>query len=306
MANFAHNWAILSSLCIIIAQGTYVANTKARFDDFKVLRVQVPNKDAHKYISDPDFESLYNIWAEPRIGKHSDIMVSPENIKKVVGGLNEMNLTFSIMIENVQRLIELESKPRKTIDQKIMEDHPMTWTEYHSQDDMEAYMDYLADKYSDIVSIEDIGTSYEGRPMRVLKICKGGTCGEKPAMWIDGGIHAREWISPAVTTYHMQQLLENGDAYPTDLLDKLDWYILPVHNPDGYEYTRTDNRMWRKNRYSSVLNNRTVENKTTYSSMNEKLYIILVYQKDTKFGIYLYGNGYESKLRIYVEYGWNI
>merc|ERR1712226_641931 len=105
--------------------------------------------------------------------------------------------------------------------------------------DMEAYMDYLVETYPDLVSIDEIGTSYEGRKMRVLKICKGGTCGQKPAMWIDGGIHAREWVSPAVTTFHMKELVENSDNYSPDLLDKLDWYILPVHNPDGYEYTRT-------------------------------------------------------------------
>jgi len=235
---------ILCCICIAISQGTYINKTKVKFDNYKVLRVQIPDENALKYISNPDHETLYNVWAEPRITRHSDIMVAPENMETVINGLNEMGLEFSTMIADVQKLIDLESKPTA----KINADHPMTWTEYHSQDDMEEYMDYLAETYPELVSIEDIGTSYEGRPMRVLKICKGGTCGEKPAMWIDGGIHAREWISPAVTTYHMKELVENSDQYPAEILDKLDWYILPVHNPDGYDYTRTDNRMWRKNR----------------------------------------------------------
>ena len=33
-----------------------------------------------------------------------------------------------------------------------------------------------------------------------------------------------------------------------DLIDYFDWYILPVANPDGYEYSHTHNRLWRKNR----------------------------------------------------------
>ena len=45
----------------------------------------------------------------------------------------------------------------------------MTWTEYHSQDDVEAYLDYLAATY-DFVEIESIGESFEGRPMRVMKV----------------------------------------------------------------------------------------------------------------------------------------
>ena len=32
------------------------------------------------------------------------------------------------------------------------------------------------------------------------QVCKGG-CGNAPAMWFDGGIHANEWIGPAVATF---------------------------------------------------------------------------------------------------------
>ena len=47
-------------------------------------------------------------------------------------------------------------------------------------------MDELAAKY-DFVETEVIGQSYEGRDMKILKICKGG-CGNKPAIWLDGGM----------------------------------------------------------------------------------------------------------------------
>ena len=48
--------------------------------------------------------------------------------------------------------------------------HSMTWTEYHNQDDIETYLDYLARNY-DFVEVESIGKSHEGRPMRVVKAC---------------------------------------------------------------------------------------------------------------------------------------
>ncbi|XP_059083604.1 carboxypeptidase B-like isoform X2 [Tigriopus californicus] len=69
----------------------------------------------------------------------------------------------------------------------------------------------------------------------------------KPAIWIDGGIHAREWISPASVTYMLSELVENS-AYHQDLLSKYSFYIMPVMNPDGYEYTHTNDRLWRKAR----------------------------------------------------------
>ncbi len=68
-------------------------------------------------------------------------------------------------------------------------------------------------------------------------------------MWLDGGIHAREWITPATVTFMIHQLVEVQDPSEADLLDNLDWYILPVVNPDGYEHTRGSDRLWRKTRY---------------------------------------------------------
>ena len=78
-------------------------------------------------------------------------------------------------------------------------------------------------------------------------MCKGG-CGNKPAIWIDSGIHAREWISPAVGTWMLNELVENNTAHP-ELTERLDWYFLPVQNPDGYAKTMVqteDYRYWRK------------------------------------------------------------
>ena len=71
------------------------------------------------------------------------------------------------------------------------------------------------------MSLESIGQSYDGSDMIIAKVCKGG-CGSKPAMWIDGGIHAREWISPAAVTWVLKELVEN-DADHSDLLENLDW-----------------------------------------------------------------------------------
>ena len=66
-------------------------------------------------------------------------------------------------------------------------------------------------------------------------------------MWIDGGIHAREWISPATVMWTLKELIEGNETETKMLRENLDWYILPVHNPDGYAFTRWD-RLWRKTR----------------------------------------------------------
>ena len=45
----------------------------------------------------------------------------------------------------------------------------------------------------------------------------------------------------------MRELTENIAAQP-ELVEELDWYIVPSVNPDGYNYTWTDDRLWRKTR----------------------------------------------------------
>ena len=80
--------------------------------------------------------------------------------------------------------------------------------------------------------------------MKVLRITKAGP--GKPHVWIEAGIHAREWIASAVATYLVDQLL--NDPTSLSLVSNLNFHILPLANPDGYEYSRTWDRMWRKTR----------------------------------------------------------
>ena len=92
------------------------------------------------------------------------------------------------------------------------------------------YLVCLSTRFPDQAQLISIGKSVEGRELRVIKIGKPRPDGgAKPAIWIDGGIHAREWISPAATEYVITQILENC----TDLVASFDIYIIPILNPDG-------------------------------------------------------------------------
>ena len=69
--------------------------------------------------------------------------------------------------------------------------------------------------------------------MLVLSLQKAGR--GRPNIWIEAGIHAREWIAPAMAIYIIDQLLNNDvDGF----LSKLNFHILPCANPDGYEFSR--------------------------------------------------------------------
>jgi len=52
-----------------------------------------------------------------------------------------------------------------------------------------------------------------------------------------------------VASYIIHQLVELPEN--AAMSRYVDWYIMPVMNPDGYEYSHTDDRMWRKTRSKS-------------------------------------------------------
>ncbi|KAM7375330.1 hypothetical protein PAMA_014437 [Pampus argenteus] len=122
---------------------------------------------------------------------------------------------------------------------------------YHPMPEITNWMDQNVKDYPDVVSIITYGKTYEDRNIKLLKI--GVNTGEKKkAIWMDCGIHAREWISPAFCQYFVRQILQ---AYKTDpkmeeMMKNLDFYVTPVLNIDGYIYSWKDNttRLWRKNR----------------------------------------------------------
>merc|ERR1712126_92820 len=218
------------------------------FKGFSVLRLTPSGKEQISYVSSLQDKPYYDFWTEPTrgVGHTVDVMAPPAFLPQLQQDLQARGIKFEVMITDLDALIQLEKIPAKSSSggEPIL-GHSMTWDKYHSLEDMYSYLDYLEETY-DYVSTESIGKTFEGRDMRVASVCKGG-CGSKPAVWIDGGIHAREWISPATVIWILKELVENNGNH-ADLLDNLDWYILPCHNPDGYAFSREHNRMWRKTR----------------------------------------------------------
>lgn len=178
-----------------------------------------------------------------------DVLVKPETADKVKEFLDSSGLTFDVVIDNLQAAIDTENptmSPEEMEELEGRKGHRMTWQSYHPLADIHGYLDYLAQTYPQFVTLQTIGTSVEGRPLKVLKISSNRP--GSPAIWIDGGIHAREWISPASVAYIINELTENRDAHG-EAVKNVDWYILPVLNPDGYEYSHRVDRLWRKNRH---------------------------------------------------------
>ncbi|KAM8905228.1 LOW QUALITY PROTEIN: carboxypeptidase O [Spinachia spinachia] len=127
---------------------------------------------------------------------------------------------------------------------------------YHPMFEISQWMDQVANDHPDVVTVMKYGQTYEKRTIRLLKIGLN-TGEEKKAIWMDCGIHAREWIAPAFCQYFVSQILKahKTDHKMQEMLKNMDFYVTPVLNVDGYIYTWEANvtRLWRKNRSPGPL-----------------------------------------------------
>ncbi|XP_055710873.1 carboxypeptidase B-like isoform X2 [Phlebotomus papatasi] len=197
-----------------------------------------------------DLQHKFNVAMWNLNGTSVDMFLKKPVIADARKLLENAKVPFDVVIDDLQHAIDTENPPPEVIEQlQNRKGHRMTWSAYHRLSDIHGYLEYLANTYPEICSVQSIGNSIEGRPLLVLRISNGNA--KNKAVWIDGGIHAREWISPATVTYIIDQLVEYREDQPKYVQD-IDWYILPVANPDGYEYTHLVDRLWRKNRRPSV------------------------------------------------------
>ncbi|KAG5868272.1 hypothetical protein JTB14_032987 [Gonioctena quinquepunctata] len=176
-----------------------------------------------------------------------DILVKPENLDKVKAILTDKNINYDVLINDLQKAID-EENPSIFDDTEDRKGYRLTWQAYHRLKDIHEYLEYLSETYPDLCTLRNIGNSVLGKPIKLLKISNGNSSNK--AIWIDGGIHAREWITPAVVTYIINHIILNFENEP-HYMRNIDWYIAPLLNPDGYEYSHTVDRLWRKNRARS-------------------------------------------------------
>ncbi|XP_054442174.1 carboxypeptidase O [Pteronotus mesoamericanus] len=126
-----------------------------------------------------------------------------------------------------------------------------SYNKYHRMEEIYQWMNQISEKYADVVTQHFLGMTYESRPMYYLKISQPSH-NTKKIIWMDCGIHAREWIAPAFCQWFVKEILQNyqDNSRIRRFLKNLDFYVLPVLNIDGYIYTWTTDRLWRKSRSS--------------------------------------------------------
>lgn len=131
----------------------------------------------------------------------------------------------------------------------VAPDGSVDWNRFYSAAETNQILGEFHALYPDLTEVHRVGTSYRGQPLMMMEITNEATgpASEKPALYVDGGIHAGELTGSAVATYFIGYLL-NGygkDPRVTALLDTRAVYVRPKFNPDGSDIALLDDQFLR-------------------------------------------------------------
>ncbi|XP_055638805.1 uncharacterized protein LOC129776894 [Toxorhynchites rutilus septentrionalis] len=213
-------------------------------------------------------------WKGPNLRGPNDILVPPGMLQAIGEYLQDEGLAKDVVIRNLGQAILYENPKmtrREQIENEVLHGHPLTWYRYHRYGDIVKFMNHLGRRYPKNVELIHVGRSFEGRPLTVVSVRFEGKGSQvkrskfvkgkkrllakkkrtqRGAVFVEAGAHGREWIGPSVATWMIDALTNAITSNDTEWenMKSMDWYILPVLNPDGYEYSHEYDRMWRKTR----------------------------------------------------------
>jgi len=142
--------------------------------------------------------------AQPTASLHINRLQHPQIIQRIQAA----HIPYHVTIHNLQQLIDLEKEQNE---KKLLEYREagvkFPLDVYHTVDEIYGYVQELSDA-TEGATFTSLGKSLEGRDVMLLTLASG----DKPSHFFDCGIHAREWISHALCTWIITDLLTSTEA----------------------------------------------------------------------------------------------
>ncbi|XP_036720207.1 carboxypeptidase A4 [Balaenoptera musculus] len=231
--------------------GSSICGQEKFFGD-QVFRINVRNGDEISKLSqlvNSDSFKL-NFWKSPSTFGHPvDVLFPSVSLQPVKSFLKSQGLEYLVTVEDLQALLDNEDEEMQYNEGQERSSNNFNYRAYHSLEAIYHEIDSIARDFPDLASRVKIGHLFENRSMYVLKFSTGEGR-QQLTIWLNSGIHSREWISQATVIWTVKKTVSDYGKDPaiTSILEKMDIFLLTVANPDGYVYTQTQNRLWRKTR----------------------------------------------------------
>ena len=128
----------------------------------------------------------------------------------------------------------VEAQQRRAL---VRADGTIDYNRYYTAAETNQILAAWARRFPALTNLYSIGKSFKGQELMLIEVTNEatGAAENKPALYLDGGIHAGELTGSAVATYVLGKLLSGygKDERVTRLLDTRAVYIRPKFNPDG-------------------------------------------------------------------------
>ncbi|EHL01021.1 putative Metallocarboxypeptidase A-like protein [Glarea lozoyensis 74030] len=168
----------------------------------------------------------------PRANGNVDLVVPAKKVAEFTALVDGME--FEVMHEDLGASISAEEEESVSFKSSAAAAVDVTYfNAYHAYADHLTFLRDLQAQYPTRSEIVTAGNSNGGRPITGIHFY--GTAAGKPAVVLHGNVHAREWITGMTTEYLAWYLLTNyaSSSEVKSFVDKYDFYIFPIVNPDG-------------------------------------------------------------------------
>lgn len=248
---------MLSKICFLLLLAFVLAKHE-QYEGWGLYKVSVTNEYEVKYLVNVQNEMVLDIWSYAHPNRPGIVLVEKEKRVEFESELNVAKLRYEVQSDNVKELLDLEDslfaaaavkRQAKNTSQIALD-----FDDIHDYEVVDQYLVDLAAAYPDVVTVVSGGKSVEGRDIKYLRISTTNFEDQsKPVVFIESLLHAREWITLPATLYAIKRLVI--DVTERDLVEDIDWIILPIANPDGYVWSHENGRFWRKNRARGFVAN---------------------------------------------------
>lgn len=140
--------------------------------------------------------------------------------------MNRIRAPHEVHVENVQTLVDQTINTNRSTS--------FDFNDYYTLWEIYKHLEDLAKQYPGKVEVIAGGKTSQKRQIKGVKVSFKPN---NPGIFLEGGMHGREWISPATVMYILHQLLTSNNSDVRNLAESHDWYIFPVFNPDGYVHS---------------------------------------------------------------------